>query len=196
MKEKILMIVFILVLGTLLTSALIAVDYYTLPYIEKNEAQKQKVSVLVAFAVPIDEKSESIEDVFAENVEVTQRGERTFYISKNGEIAFQFSGSGLWGPITGVLALGPDVKTIKRIVIMHQEETPGLGSRIAEKSYLDGYNGKTFSPLLRLMQPGRGTQADEVDAIAGATMSSNAFVQILNSQMKEFSSAFKGETQQ
>ncbi len=194
MKEKILMIVFVLVLGSILTTALVAVDDFTAPFIERNSALKLKSSVLGSLDIPFKpEDTNEIEGVFAANIEVKKRDEKSIYISKGNDIAFQFSGAGLWGPITGVLALQPDIKTIKKIVVIHQEETPGLGGRIAEQIYLDGFVNKSFSPHLLLVPEGTSSLANEIDAIAGATMSSDAFVEILNDQFEKYRSTIQGE---
>lgn len=194
MKEKILMVVFVLVLGSILTTALVAVDDFTAPFIERNSVLKLKSSVLGSLDIPFNpEDTNDIEGVFSENIEVKKRDEKSIYISKGKDIAFQFSGAGLWGPITGILALQPDIKTIKKIVVIHQEETPGLGGRIAEKVYLNGFANKTFSPLLLLVPEGTSSLDNEIDAIAGATMSSDAFVEILNDQFEKYRSTIQGE---
>ena len=194
MKEKILMIVFVLILGSILTTALVAVDDFTAPFIERNSVLKLKSSVLRSLDIPFNpEDTIDTEGVFSENIEVKKRAEKSIYISKGKNIAFQFSGAGLWGPITGIMALQPDVKTIKKIVVIHQEETPGLGGRIAEQIYLDGFVDKTFSPDLKLVPEGKSGLDNEIDAIAGATMSSNAFVEILNDQFEKYRSTIQGE---
>jgi len=194
MKEKILMVVFVLVLGSILTTALVAVDDFTAPFIERNSVLKLKSSVLGSLDIPFNpEDTNDIEGVFSENIEVKKRDEKSIYISQGKDIAFQFSGAGLWGPITGILALQPDIKTIKKIVVIHQEETPGLGGRIAEKVYLNGFANKTFSPLLLLVPEGTSSLDNEIDAIAGATMSSDAFVEILNDQFEKYRSTIQGE---
>ena len=190
MKEKILMILFILILGSVFTVALIAVDSYTFPFIEKNSVLKLKTSVLAALDLPVGEDAET---VFAEKVRVSTKGDKTFFATESGSIAFQFTGPGLWGPITGVLALRPDFATIDKITIIDQEETPGLGSRIAESSYLETLENKTFSPDLELVPPGKGTENNQVDAISGATMSSAALVDVLNDQREEHRAALEGD---
>ena len=52
------------------------------------------------------------------------------------------------GPIYGIISLNPDLKTVRRINILHQEETPGLGARIADNSYLSQFKNKEFFPSL------------------------------------------------
>ena len=62
MKDRILMVIFILVLGSILTTALLAVNSYTTPIIEKNNEIAIKKSVLKALEIPYSE--DTAEDVF------------------------------------------------------------------------------------------------------------------------------------
>lgn len=189
MKEKLSMILFVLVLGSMLTVALVVAHDYTAPIIERNQALKIKTKVLEAF--DIAHTKDDVETVFSRNIETTEKEDRMFYISRNREIAFEISGSGLWGPIHGVIAMMPDLETIKGITIIHQEETPGLGGRIAEKAYLDKFKNKKIFPELKILPPGKVRKENEVDAITGATLSCKAFEKILNSQLKEYLSLFR-----
>lgn len=187
MKERILMVVFALILGSVLTSALVAVAYYTGPRIERNKVLKLKMSVLDALDIPYTK--DDVEKRFSENVTINEIRGTSFYVSQDGSIAFEIAGSGLWGPISGVLVLFPDLKTIKGITITHQEETPGLGGRIAERDYLDKFRSKKLVPELRILAPDKaGAQAadNEVDGITGATLSSKAFERILNTESQKY----------
>ena len=184
MKDKLLMILFVLVLGSILSTSLVLVDHYTEPIIDENVSLKLKSSVLGALS--IDFEGQNVDRAFDNNVAERSAADKTYYVSARGDIALPFTGSGLWGPITGILALKPDLREIMGITIIHQEETPGLGSRIAETEYLAKFVGKQFNPKLRVVTPGRASAEDEIDSISGATMSSNAFVGILNSQYGEY----------
>lgn len=194
MKDKILMIVFVLVLGSILTAALVAVNFYTTPVIEKNEEIATKSSILKALNISFSPGE--VEQIFADNVEEKQKDGTTYYVAKDNNIAFPYSGSGLWGPIEGIIAVQPDFERLKGITIIRQEETPGLGSRIGEVPYLAQFEGKRFSEGLKLVQPGRSSQDNEIDSITGATMTSDAFIAILNENLQEVMPAIKqGEGQ-
>lgn len=182
MKDKILMIVFVLVLGSILTAALVAVNYFTTPVIEKNEEIATKSSILTALDIPFQQ--EEVEEVFADNVEQKQQDGTIYYLSKDADIAFPYTGAGLWGPIEGIIAIQPDYETLKGITIIRQEETPGLGSRITESAYLAQFQGKRFTEGLKLVQPGRSSRDNEIDSITGATMTSDAFISILNKNLQ------------
>ena len=62
MKDKLLMIVFIVILGSILTTTLVAVESYTTPIIERNGELKRKASILQAFDIPYEPTT--IEQVF------------------------------------------------------------------------------------------------------------------------------------
>lgn len=190
MNSKITMILFVLILGSVLTSALVSVDAYTAPLIEKNKTRKLRVSILKSLNIPYSE--DKVDEAFSENVITKTQGEIKFYVAENEDVAFEISGSGLWGPIRGTIALLPDLKTIKGIIIIHQEETPGLGGRIAEAEFLDKFKGKSTFPRVLIRAPGKANENNEVDGITGATLSCNAFEEILNSEIEKHVSAIKG----
>ena len=190
MKEKILMILFVLILGTILTTSLVLVNSYTKPIIDTNEKVKLKSSILNALEVAYE--SDVVEETFDKYVQEKQVDETIYYVSQTGEIALPFEGSGLWGPITGILAMKPDLTEISGITIMHQEETPGLGSRIGDAPYLAHFVGKQFAPELEMLPPGKGGGKNQIDSISGATMSSKAFLVILNSEYGRYRSLLGG----
>lgn len=184
MKERIKMAVFVLILGSILTTALVAVDDYTAPIIEEIMIIKTRMSVLEALDIPYTE--DEVNEIFSRYVRTEEKEEKEFYVSNTGEIAFEFSGSALWGPIHGVIALLSDLETIQGIIIIHQEETPGLGGRIADKDFLELFKEKKIVPELKILSPGKASAENEVDGITGATLSCNAFAEILNSQLGKY----------
>lgn len=184
MKEKIWMVAFVLILGSVWTTALIGVDKLTFPIIQEHEREKLRISVLDALSIPYEEKD--TEQVFNANVESVEKGKKKIYRSKKGDIAFRISGNGVQGPISGVVAMQPDLKTIKGITIVHQEETPGLGDRVFEKETLDRFKGKKIEPQLLILSPGKAKKENEIDGVTGATLTGKAFEKILNSQIREY----------
>jgi Na+-transporting NADH:ubiquinone oxidoreductase subunit C len=184
MNEKVKMIVFVLVLGSVLTTALVSVNALTKPLVDKNRERKLHKSVLDAFGIEFTK--DRIDQVFEANVETRTRDDKDFYVTRNGEVAFVISGSGVWGPIEGAFAVMPDLKTIKGITIIHQKETPGLGGRIAEAEFLDRFKNKKILPELLILPPGKASGENQVDGITGATLSCKAFEEILNMEAKKY----------
>lgn len=190
MKEKLTMILFVLILGSVLSTALVSVNAYTAPLIEKNKVRKLRISILKAMGIAYFENK--VDETFLENVVTKKQGQRKFYVAQTSrDIAFEIYGPGLWGPIHGIIALQGDLKTIKGITIIHQEETPGLGGRIAEADFLDRFKDKSLFPRLIIRPPGKASRNNEVNGITGATFSCKAFEEILNSEIEKYVSVIK-----
>ena len=107
------------------------------------------------------------------------------YIFKNGYTVVPCYGAGLWGPIWGYVGLEKDLKTIKAVCFGHKGETPGLGAKIAdEPSFAEAFIGKTVGAgelLFEVVKPAnRQTENNGVDAISGATITSQALGNTLN----------------
>ncbi|HDZ77632.1 MAG TPA: FMN-binding protein [Candidatus Omnitrophica bacterium] len=182
-------IIFVVLLGSFFTTLLVAINHYTTPIIQKNEELKKKRSVLDVF--DISYTKENLEDIFSDNIEVVQKENKEFYLSLSREVAFGIKGSGVWGPIKGIIAFNPDFESIKGITIIHQEETPGLGGRISEEEYLAKFQGKKVFPALKIVPHGKAKAENEVDAITGATMTSKAFEELINNQVGEYLALIK-----
>lgn len=177
-------LIFVLVLGTVSGSLLVGVNSFTKPIIEKNEELKLKRSILDA--VEISYTREDIEDIFSKNIKTVERDGFIYYRSPDGAVAFGFRGPGLWGPMSGTISLNPGLKTIRRIRILHQEETPGLGGRVGEEAFLSQFSTKEIFPSIILTPPGKAAAKNEVDAITGATGTSRAFEKLLNENLQRY----------
>lgn len=176
-------LIFVLVMGTVSGTFLVGVNSLTFPLIVKNEELKLKSSVLDVLDIPHDRNT--IFTTFDNQIKVLKIDKYVFYSSPEGNIAFEFYGPGLWGPISGIVSIDSDLKTIKTIKILHQEETPGLGGRIAEKDFLEQFQNKEFFPKLVFMPQGKARAKNEVDAITGATGSSRALEKLLNETLQK-----------
>lgn len=184
MKDRIFMIVFVLILGASWTTALVVVDKYTKPYIEKYQAEKLRKSILGAFGISYE--GQETEAVFNENVEALEKGDKTIYRTKTGDIAFHISGPGSQGPMSGVMALESDLETIKGITIVSHVETPGLGDRVLEEKKLETFKGKKIVPQFLVVVSGTAKKENEVQGVTGATLTSKAFEKLINTKSKEY----------
>ena len=107
------------------------------------------------------------------------------YIFKNGITVVPCYGAGLWGPIWGYIGFEGDLETIKAVCFGHKGETPGLGAKIAdEPSFAEAFVGKKVGKgdiLFEVAKPAnRQTKENGVDAISGATITSQALGNTLN----------------
>jgi electron transport complex protein RnfG len=69
--------------------------------------------------------------------------------------------------------------TISGLFILDQKETPGLGNKIIETGWRGQFIDKPADSALSVTKLGAATPL-EIDAITGATISSDAVVQIVN----------------
>lgn len=190
MAKALRIIIFVIVMGTVSGGMLEGIRRTTAPLIAKNEEIKLKSAVLDV--LELDYNKDNILDVFAGEVKEIKNEAGTYYLSADNSVAFEFTGSGLWGPISGIASINTDLKSIKIIKILHQEETPGLGARIAEFSYLKQFRGKEFLPKLVFTPQGKASSKNEVDSITGATGSSKALEKLLNEALVKNIDIFKG----
>lgn len=190
MKSAFRILIFVILLGTLSGALLVGVNSYTAARILKNEEMKLKSSVLDVLGISYEKPD--ILAVFGSSVKISNAGGLEFYRSSDGSVAFEFNGPGLWGAISGIISLEKDLKTVRRIKITHQEETPGLGGRIAESDYLKQFRSKEVLPKLIFMPEGQASAKNEVDAITGATGSSRAFEKLINENVQKYLAALKG----
>ena len=107
------------------------------------------------------------------------------YIFKNGITVVPCYGAGLWGHIWGYVGLEGDLKTIKAVRFDHKGETPGLGAKIAdEPSFAEAFVGQQVGSgdvLFEVVKSAnRQTELNGVDAISGATITSQALGNTLN----------------
>ncbi|MBE0536612.1 MAG: FMN-binding protein [Phycisphaerae bacterium] len=201
MMDKVKMIAFVLVLGAVLTTALVSVDAFTAPFIKANQAKRLQQSILKAAEIEFTEAS--LEQVYSEKITakaypdamqtagVAEENKKKFYLTQTGDVIFEYRGSGLQDEIYGVIAFEPDVETIKGITIVSQKETPGLGGRIAESEFLEQFKGKKFFPQFRIRPPGKASGINEIDGLTGATLSCNALEALLNKETNTYIPAIK-----
>jgi Na+-transporting NADH:ubiquinone oxidoreductase subunit C len=114
-------------------------------------------------------------------------------------VGFQFVGRGFWGPISGILALSTDRQETLGLVILEQQETPGLGGRVAEPEFCGQFlNGVLVSPVpkgkcIRFSSTRPAADAPgaarHVDTITGATQTSMAMDRILNQALEAYARA-------
>ncbi|HSL94165.1 MAG TPA: FMN-binding protein [Bacillota bacterium] len=180
MKSYAKMLVFIIILGAVTSLIFVGMEVWTAPLIEANAALELKSTILDANGEAYTIATAN--QAFAEAIETFEQEDLTLYRHKgSGSLSYEFSGSGVWGPIVGIITLESDLETIRHLRVLQQEETPGLGGVVADPTYLQGYFGVHMVPELAFVVPGSERLPNQVDRITGATRTSNSFRTILNS---------------
>ena len=115
---------------------------------------------------------------------------------QGADVGFIFQGQGVWDLIRGIIVLSPDLTTVRSIRFLQHAETPGLGGRIEEEWFTDQFQGLTIAwerPRDSRVLVGASLDpnaANRVDAIAGATQTSQALMRMLNSELTLFREAW------
>lgn len=91
-------------------------------------------------------------------------------------VVLPVSGYGLWGIMYGYLALEGDGNTVKGIGFYDHKETPGLGGEISNPRWQAQWPGKQIygdaQDVAFQVAKGGGESSNQVDALAGATLTS------------------------
>jgi Na+-translocating ferredoxin:NAD+ oxidoreductase subunit G len=193
MNTSIRMILVLTIISTLSGGLLSFWDSYTSQRID--EYRQEKIQEAVQQVLPETDKEEQ-----------RQAGDFTFYVGyQNGEmtgIAFMAEGGGFQDIISVMTGVTPDFERFTGITILEQKETPGLGTKIVwdpsrkgcEAWFTEQFEGKKTGDLYYVKnQEARGDS--EIEAITGATISSNAVISILNKHVPAAKSAFQSINQ-
>lgn len=105
-------------------------------------------------------------------------------------------GMGLWGPISGYISINEDGKTIYGAYFNHESETAGLGAEIKDNEDWQ----KSFKDKLIFDEEGKNVilsvnkkvdnPKSQVDAITGATLTSDGVSLMLQDGLKQYSKFF------
>jgi Na+-transporting NADH:ubiquinone oxidoreductase subunit C len=162
--------------------------------VAKNVKSARQKAVLMALNVPFGSAAEA--ETLYGGVQITEKNGTPLYTFQKGGTtvyAKEFSGNGLWGTITGVLAVNAEMTETVGLEIIAHNETPGLGGRIDEPLFKDQFKGEKIKDGKITVTAGAesgGGKKDPsdgtVDGITGATRTSQSLDQILNREISEF----------
>ncbi len=167
--------------------------------VQLNQEVARQRAILNALGVDYD----GPEDVLAkfDELEIEDRDGIEFYMARKDDhtaIAKEFSGSGLWGTIRGILAVQEDLSRTVGIEIIEHNETPGLGGRIDEPWFKEQLrNLRIVDGTIDVGGAGDGDEDKEngeIDAITGATRTSDAMRVILSNELSTFESVLGGNS--
>ncbi|TFG61300.1 MAG: FMN-binding protein [Spirochaetales bacterium] len=178
-----------MVLFTLVCIALVSgIFLRTQDRVKLNESLFLRRAVLNAAGIAMPQDLAAINELYLKRVrEIPPGGQEAGAISyfelldENGILdgyALFSYGPGLWGEITAVIAFDKDKATLKGVEFIKNSETPGLGARIMEAWFKDQFRGKK-GPF-KLVPEGTPTGPGEMDAITGASRTSEFVRNIIN----------------
>lgn len=174
-------IVFTFVLTAVFATVLAVTQAYYLPTITENEANVERQAILKVLGISSEF---DLVTTFNEQVMPVTAGTSSTYAvydvdGKPISYAFPLDGQGLWGSIRGYIGVSSTFDRLLGMEFIEQNETPGLGGRIDETWYKEQFTG------VPLVQGEDLVYGSGIDAITGATSSSNAVLNILNNTIAE-----------
>lgn len=124
------------------------------------------------------------------------------FVFKNGRTVVPIYGAGLWGPIWGYISFDGDLATIGGAYFDHESETAGLGAKIKDDpSFQAEFTGEKANfqdaNVFDIVKGGAPKDADgksvidnKIDAITGATMTSNGLDAAIDTWLAAYSAWF------
>lgn len=102
-------------------------------------------------------------------------------------------GMGLWGPISGYIALNEDKATVYGAYFNHESETAGLGAEIKDNvAWQEKFQGKKVftsgddKTIALGVEKNVTDPATQVDAVTGATLTSNGVRDMLHEALGKY----------
>lgn len=192
-------ILFMAIITAVFTLVLATLNYSTAEKVEFLQEADLKSKILYVFDIPISsDEPEDIDNLFNENIrEETIDEERFFIQEKDGEVigyAVPTGGAGLWGSIDAYIGISADLEHILGLEFIEHSETPGLGGRISEEEYKGQFRDIDISASedgeYIIYRPSEG---GNVDAITGATLTSESVRDFVNKDILKFIENKEGE---
>ena len=121
-----------------------------------------------------------------------EQGLYPVFEAQDGRVVLPITGTGLWGPIWGYIALESDMNTVSGIVLDHSGETPGLGAEIATPAHQSMYKGKQLFEgdefVSITLKKGGASEGNthEVDAITGGTKTSDGVSAMIKGSVENY----------
>ena len=119
-----------------------------------------------------------------------------YVCSVNGQTKYVIPvyGMGLWGPISGYIALNDDKSTIYGAYFNHESETAGLGAEIKDnQKWQEQFQGKKLfkgadrnAIAISVLKKRDSNDPNSVDAVTGATLTSNGVTDMLHDCLGQY----------
>jgi len=183
MRDIFRMLAVLAVIGGLSGGLLAGVYRIAKPLIEEQRAKALEEAVFTVLPEAVDYRRLEKEGV------VLYQG-----LDTTGEpvgLAFTASGGGYQGEIILMVGVDNNLTRSTGMTVLENVETPGLGGKITGKSFQDQFKGLLVVPEIELVKGKKPERDNQVQAITGATISSQAIVEIINKRLSEVLKAFQ-----
>ncbi len=100
-------------------------------------------------------------------------------------VAFKADGNGFAGNIGLMVGLSKEYLKLVGVEVLEQLETPGLGDRIREEAFKAQFRGLDVQPKVEYIKYRKPEKPNQIQAITGATISSEAVVKNINNAVSK-----------
>lgn len=181
----------VLILAMFYGAALAGVHMQLSPIIAQNKINEtlEKVPELVLGDAP----AEQHDALTAEKVMIAigEPGQQKFYsvfkATLDGDVkgwVAKAEAQGYADVVEVLIGISPQAKNITGLFVLSQKETPGLGAKIIEADWRSQFIGKATTAKLAVVKDG-ADEPHEIDAITGATISSDCVKAIVNKTLAD-----------
>src|SRR5690554_3049629 len=169
MRNTLKLLFFVVIMGTLTAGLITGMDLLTAQRIEDNANFEWKSAILDHHDIDftLANHAEIFESTFNPFEEKENDLDMIYIHDDLNTYSYYFFGGGVWGEINGIITLEDDGITVRKITVLNNDETPGLGAIVATREYLNNYVGKQFNPRLSLVLVDGLDEDSVVDQITG-----------------------------
>ncbi len=164
----------------------------------KLDKQKQILYALNIRGLDDEQAEQKYKEVVVKEDNVD--GNTVFVCTVDGKTKYvlPLKGLGLWGGISGYLAIDEDKQTVFGAYFNHESETAGLGAEIKDsQTWQEKFQGKKLfdandSIAIAVVKKVDNPES-QVDAVTGATLTSNGVSKMLRDGVKAYEKFLKEE---
>ncbi|MFC1839652.1 FMN-binding protein [Thermodesulfobacteriota bacterium] len=189
---------FMFIITLFFTSLVTAVKMVNEDRIKINREIKLQRTVLKVLGIERAKTltPEKVMLIFKNRIKQVKAKNKILYICRDedGEgitgYAFPLDGPGFWGPVYAMAAVNQEATRLLGISFYRHSETPGLGGRISEDWFSNQFKGLLLETsekdksFFSLTPEGDNKTDNELDAITGASRTSEAVELFLNRELK------------
>jgi len=188
-------ILFVILFSFVLGSILGSIYHVTKTQIEINEHFELQKCLLYAINITTEDMTKEEVYITFHNHLMEERLRGITYYSYWQEdqligYCFPFSGQGLWGQVTGYIAVDVTGVEVLGIVFTENEETPGLGARIDDLWFKEQFRGLDIQKSSDYVSFDISDESG-LATISGATLTVNSIKDTLNQTIDELKEILK-----
>ena len=166
--KKVIQCIILPLICVIIAAALAFTNSVTSSVIEEREKREQDAARMELLS-----EGDSFTQVTLDEAQLKELNVVDMYAADNGAgYVVQTTASGYGGPITVMTGVRSD-GTVEKVRVMSSSETPGVGKKTEDESFLNQFAGKS----------GTLSIGSSVTAVSGATVSSRAMVEAVNSAL-------------